>query len=157
MTILILVATMSGNAEMVADEIAGRIEDDGGTASILRMEKASVTTLAGATGPVLICSSTYGTGDVPDNGAALYAALQAERPDLAHLRYGVIALGDSVYPQTFCFGGRKFDELLASLGAQRVGDRLEHDARSGIYAEDAAGDWVETWLRDLEMMGENGR
>lgn len=149
-SVTILVATMSGTAEMVADEIAGRFEDAGGEARILRMEKAGVATLANAAGPVLICSSTYGTGDVPDNGAALFAALEAERPDLSAVRYGVVALGDSVYPQTFCFGGRKFDELLAGLGATRVGERFEHDSRSGTYPEDAAADWAEQWLESLD-------
>lgn len=147
--VTILVATMSGTAEMVADELADRLEGAGFGARVVRMERASVATMAGAGGPVLICSSTYGTGDVPDNGAALYAGLQADRPDLSRLRYGVIALGDSIYPQTFCFGGRKFDELLGSLGAQRIGTRLEHDSRSGIYAEDAAGEWLDTWLEEL--------
>lgn len=148
--VTILVATMSGTAEMVADEIAGRIEDAGGEARIVRMEKAGIATLSGADGPILVCSSTYGTGDVPDNGQALYTALETERPDLSGVRYGVVALGDSVYPQTFCFGGRKFDELFASLGAARIGDRFEHDSRSGIYPEDAAADWAEQWFDQLE-------
>ena len=113
------------------------------------MEKASPVTFTGAAGPVLICSSTYGTGEVPDNGQALYAALEAERPDLAGLRYGVIALGDSIYPQTFCFGGKRFDALLASLGACRVGERFECDSRSGIYPEEAAAEWAERWLQEL--------
>jgi MioC protein len=143
--ITILVATMSGTAEMVADIIAETIRNTGHTARIIRMEKASATALQSG-GLWLICSSTYGTGDVPDNGKAFYAALQTERPDLRSVRYGVIALGDSVYPQTFCFGGKRFDELLASLGAQRIGARLEHDARSEIYPEDAASQWLLSWL-----------
>lgn len=147
--VTILVATMSGTAEMVADEIASRIEDAGGEARIVRMEKAGVAALSDAAGPILICSSTYGTGDVPDNGQALYTALETERPDLSGLRYGVVALGDSVYPQTFCFGGRRFDELFASLGAARIGERFEHDSRSGTYPEDAAADWAEQWLEQL--------
>jgi sulfite reductase alpha subunit-like flavoprotein len=148
--ITILVATMSGTAEMVADELASRIEDTGGSARIMRMERANAATLADANGPVLICTSTYGAGDVPDNGMTLYAALEAERPDLSALRYGIVALGDSVYPQTYCFGGKKFDTLLASLAAKRVGERLEHDARSKVYPEDAAGEWIEQWLDALD-------
>lgn len=143
--ILILIATMSGTAEMVADEVLSRIEDAGREGRILRMEKASVDTLRAA-GELILCSSTYGTGDVPDNGQALYAALQTERPDLSHLRYGVVSLGDSTYPLTFCFGGKKFDELLAELGAIRVCDRVEHDRRGRDYPEDLAGDWTEIWL-----------
>lgn len=147
--IIILVATMSGTAEMVADELAGAIEDAGRDVKILRMEKASVETVANG-GTVLICSSTYGTGDVPDNGQTLYKALQTERPDLSGLRYGVVALGDSVYPNTFCGGGKRLDTLFSQLGATRLGKRLEHDARGGIYPEDAAVEWIEDWLPLLE-------
>lgn len=148
--IVILVATMSGTAEMVADELAGPIEDAGHDVRIVRMEKASVSTVMNGE-TVLICSSTYGAGDVPDNGQAFFKALESEKPDLSGLRYGVVALGDSVYPKTFCFGGKKFDELLGSLGGRRLGDRLEHDARGGIYPEDAAAEWVESWLPQLDQ------
>ena len=64
--------------------------------------------------------------------------------------YGVVALGDSVYPQTFCFGGKKFDELLAALGAQRVGERAQHDAHGAQYPEDVAASWVRVWYTQLE-------
>lgn len=146
--ITIFVATMSGTAEMVADEVATAIEDAGRAARIVRMEKATPALLAD-TRTAIICSATYGTGEVPDNGKAFFAALGAERPDLSHLRYGVIALGNSIYPLTFCHGGIQFDDLLASLGARRIGDRLEHDASSGTYPDDAALEWVEGWLDDL--------
>lgn len=143
--ILILVATMSGTAEMVADEMACRIEEAGEEARILRMENASVDIVRNAT-RLIVCSSTYGTGEVPDNGWALYQALGDQRPDLSAVRYGIVSLGDSTYPLTFCFGGQKFDERLASLGAQRVGDMVRHDRCGKDYPEDLAGDWVEQWL-----------
>jgi MioC protein len=146
--VTILVATMSGTAEMVADEIATAISDAGGAARVVRMEKASIPLMSTIL-TAIICSSTYGTGDVPDNGQAFYDALGAERPDLSNLRYGVIALGNSIYPQTFCHGGIRFDERLAALGAHRIGDRLEHDASGSIYADDAALEWIEHWLEAL--------
>ena len=43
----------------------------------------------------LICSSTYGSGDVPDNARALYDSLDLTPKFLGHVRYGVIALGES--------------------------------------------------------------
>ena len=52
-----------------------------------------------AGGVWLVCTSTYGTGEVPDNAKALYAVLGEQRPDLSKVRYGVVALGDSpTYP-----------------------------------------------------------
>ncbi|MDX3895450.1 flavodoxin domain-containing protein [Pusillimonas sp.] len=144
--ILILVGTMSGTAEMAADEIADRLDDMDIEARVLRMERATVATITAAT-HIIICTSTYGTGDVPDNAKELFSALQNERPGLSGLSYGVFALGSSVYPKTFCFGGKRFDDLLSELGAKRIGEHFQHSDRSGINADDAAGEWVENWAQ----------
>jgi MioC protein len=94
----------------------------------------------------LICSSTYGSGDVPDNARALYDSLDTAPKFLGHVRYGVIALGDSTYMQTFCFGGKKFDERLQGLGAQRIGEVWCHDASSGTMPETEGAAWCREWL-----------
>lgn len=95
----------------------------------------------------LICTSTYGSGDVPDNARALYESLGSEPKFLGHVRYGVIALGDQgTHPQTFCLGGRRFDERLADLGAVRVGDVFCHDASAGTEAEVVSAAWCREWL-----------
>src|SRR5260221_6102510 len=75
-------------------------------------------------GLFLICSSTYGQGDVPDNAKNLYESLKSARPDLSDVRYGVIALGDRTYAETFCNGGKRFDAILSELGARRIGEIL---------------------------------
>lgn len=146
--ITILVATMSGTAEMAADEILDRIEDAGLDGRIVRMEKMDPAAV-GANGPVIICSSTYGEGEIPDNGKGLFAALEANRPDLSGLHYGVVALGDRSHAATYCEGGKRFDALLHSLGATRIGERLECDARSSRYADEEAGKWTPGWVEAL--------
>lgn len=143
--VMILVATMSGTAEMVAEEVASVLKAGGVPARICMMNEVSVDDLAH--GDYIVCSSTYGTGEVPDNGKALLEALRTKRPDLRGRRYGVIGLGDSIYSNTFCFGARHFDELLVELGAVCIGEGLQHDRRSGIYPEDAAVEWSRNWLR----------
>jgi MioC protein len=95
----------------------------------------------------LICTSTYGAGDVPDNATKLYASLLNEPKGLAHVRYGVIALGDhGSYPQTFANGGRRFDAALADLGAQRIGELFTHDASDGSMPETEGTAWARGWL-----------
>jgi MioC protein len=96
--------------------------------------------------PVLICTSTYGQGDVPDNAQALFTALETTKPELSATLYGIIALGDRTYAQTYCFGGKRFDALLASRGARRVGEVLLHDASAGTIPEEIAVEWVGPWL-----------
>jgi len=94
----------------------------------------------------LICSSTYGAGDVPDNARALYESLETNPQFLGHVRYGVIALGDRTHLQTFCHGGKKFDERLQGLGAQRIGDVWCHDASGGTMPELEGTEWCRRWL-----------
>ena len=97
----------------------------------------------------LICTSTYGSGDVPDNARALYDSLDLQPKFLGHVRYGVIALGDRTYSQTFCFGGKKFDERLQGLGAQRIGDIWIHDASGGTLPETEGAEWCRQWLAQV--------
>ena len=143
--ITILVGTMTGTAQLVAQELELTWDDGETRVETILMEKTDASVF-GKEGVFLICTSTYGQGDVPDNAKALYEELQAKRPDLSQLRYGVFGLGDRTYAETFNFGGKRFDELLAELGAQRIGERVQHDASSGVLAEETAVEWGGEWL-----------
>ena len=143
--IVVLFASMSGTAEMVADEIGARLESFGLPHRVVGMQKASEKMLERRT-TFIICSSTYGNGDVPDAGVPFYDLLTTARPDLSHVRYGVVALGDMTYSASFCGSGVKFDDAFADLGAHRLLPLLEHDSRSGTFPEDAALVWLDDWL-----------
>lgn len=147
--ILILVGTMSGAAELTAEELVFALKRAGRDARALRMEKAGLD-LFSPERALIVCTSTYGKGEVPDNARPLFAALERERPDLTGVRYGVVALGDHTHFGTVCFGGIKFDELLAGLGAERIGARVEHDGSTGEMPEDAALAWLPGWLAALD-------
>jgi MioC protein len=150
--ITVLVGTMTGTAEMVAQEAQIAIEEAGHSVSIVMMDNINVDEVAEG-GVFLICTSTYGNGDVPDNAQALVKALKEQRPDLSNVLYGVIALGDMTYKATFCQGGLQFDALFGELGARRAGPPLCHDASSGTLPEDVALEWVKGWVRrDLAPM-----
>jgi MioC protein len=96
----------------------------------------------------LICTSTYGQGDVPDNAQSFFSAIEGGRPALAHVSFGVIALGDRTYKGTYCEGGLKFGRLLSELGARRVGEPLLHDASAGTLPEEIAAEWVVGWVEE---------
>src|SRR6185437_4423263 len=88
----ILVGTMTGTAQLVADEVADVIKARGIDVKVVPMDGLDAAIFTD--GAFLVCSSTYGQGDVPDNAQALFADLERTRPDLGRVRYGVIGLGD---------------------------------------------------------------
>jgi MioC protein len=141
----ILVGTMTGTAQLVAQEFELVWDDPETKVEILLMDKLDASVFE-KEGVFLICTSTYGQGDVPDNAKALYDDLQAKRPDLSHVRYGVFGLGDRTYAETYNFGGMKFDTLLGELGAKRIGERVMCDASSGELPEEKAVEWGPGWL-----------
>ena len=145
MKITILVGTMTGTAQLCAQEMELAL-DDGETEVQTRMMDGLDAAVFSEDGVFLICTSTYGQGDVPDNAKALYEHLQSARPGLSHVRYGVFGLGDRTYAETFNFGGKRFDDILQELGARRIGERHTHDASSGILPEETALEWCREWL-----------
>jgi MioC protein len=145
MKVTILVGTMTGTAQLCAQEMELAL-DDGETEVATRMMDGLDCSVFSDDSVFLICTSTYGQGDVPDNARALYEHLQTARPDLSRVRYGVFGLGDRTYAETFNFGGKRFDEILTELGAKRIGERHMHDASSGILPEETALEWCQDWL-----------
>src|SRR5262245_53694759 len=144
----ILVGTMTGTAQLCAQEMELALDDGETQVQTLLMDSLDCGVFS-QDGVFLVCTSTYGQGDVPDNAKALYEDLKAKRPNLSHVRYGVFGLGDRTYAETFNFGGKRFDEILAELGAKRIGERHMHDASSGILPEETALEWCQEWLAKL--------
>ena len=144
-SIAILVGTITGTAEIVAEDVAPVLEEAGFEVETLDMDDLKPGDLF-TKNIVLICTSTYGQGDVPDNAMDLYEALQEEKPNLSNLRYGVIGLGDSTYADTYNQGGTRFDNLFQELGAQRMGDVMRHNASSNELPEEVAVVWAKEWV-----------
>lgn len=148
--ILILVGTQTGNAEKVAESVADELTAAGLGTEVVDMWDAYPEVVA-AHETALLCISTWGDGDLPDNAVDLFEALERVGLRLDHLRYGIIALGDHAYDPHFCSAGHRFDALLASLGARKLADVLEID--EGPTEADLDG--VRGWVRDtvLEKSG----
>lgn len=144
----IFVGTMYGGSLDVAEQVQPLFEQAGYTVEVLDQPTLEDLT---ETRPdlALFVTSTTGSGDVPGNLSGFLNALSAQSPALDWLRYGLIALGDSSYGETYCGAGRQLDEGLADLGATRHGERLEIDAMETFMADDAALPWVESWIPTL--------
>ncbi|WP_370152873.1 flavodoxin domain-containing protein [Ferrovibrio sp.] len=148
MQISILVGTMTGTAELVAGDIQKALEGKGHAVEVLLMDnlKADVFERPGA---FLICTSTYGQGDVPDNARDFLADLEAVKPDLTGKLVGIIGLGDSTYQDTFNHGGEQFEKGLQALNATIVGDRMQHNASSGSLPEEDGVTWALDWVEQV--------
>lgn len=148
MKLKILVGTTTSTAECVAQAIQMDCADLVADIDVQLMDGLTVDVFDGSA-LFLICCATYGSGDVPDNAQALYASLHASPRYLGHVRYGVMSLGDQgSYPMTFAMGGRRFDEKLNDLGAQRLGEVWTHDASSDVSPEESGVAWCRTWLAE---------
>lgn len=143
--ILIIVGSESGNSQMVADLLEEELPALGHSIEVFNEGTADDAAL-GSREVVLICSATHGDGELPDNIIPFAESLEKAAPDLAHIRYGVIALGDQTYHETFCRAGKTLDELFAKLGAQRVGERLEIDACVQPLPDEDALEWAKEWV-----------
>jgi len=96
----------------------------------------------------LICLSTHGAGDYPDNFKSFVEQVKQRDVDLSNLSFGLIGIGDSNY-DTFCFAAKSFNELLKQKGATRLGNIFNIDIVDSPIPEDRLVDWIPLWIKDL--------
>lgn len=143
----IFVATMTGLAELCSEEIEDALTNAGISCERHLMDNLDPS----AFDPfdmLVIVTSTYGHGEIPDNGQALFAAVEGG-VDLAGKKYTIFSLGDRTYSDTFCAAGDRWDAAMEKCGAERVIDVERHDASSGTLAEDVAAEWATGWAEQL--------
>lgn len=138
--VLVLVGTRTGNAQRVAERVAEALAPVGFAVRVVNMIDAGPEVLEAAD-QLVVCTSTHGEGELPDTAVDFYEALAAARPDLGHLAYGVVALGDRHY-ERFAHGGALFRTLLDALGAVEVIDPFEIDQGPTLRDLSGAADWA---------------
>lgn len=137
----VLYGSQTGNARRLAERL---VRDAKGAGLAVRLVRADAYPLRELADERLlaIVISTQGDGDPPDDARGFVEYLASKRaPQLTHLRYSVLALGDSSYPQ-FCSAGREVDARLAELGALRMGERADAD----VDIEPVAKPWLDATL-----------
>jgi flavodoxin len=135
-----LVGSTYGNAQQVAEDAADQFSDLGHQVKVISRPTID-DVLASGTEVVIICSATIGEGEIPDNLLPFYNQLRDESPLLPHIKYGVIALGDSSY-DNFADGGRQMDELMSELQAVVIQEMLAIDACETPDPEEAVIEWM---------------
>lgn len=146
-TVTVLWASQTGTAEEVAGLVAQRLSDAGRTPRVVAMDEA-LDDLP-RHGDVVLVTSTFGDGDAPDNGSALWELLaDPQAPSFGGARFAVLALGDPTYDR-FCGHGRRLDHRLGELGGQRLVDRLDREPGD----DEAVERWVDALLVALDGTG----
>jgi len=146
--IVILVGTMYGNSLEAARACADVLRKKGHSVRISDAPALADITSDSSTVP-LICTSTTGMGDLPDNIMPLYCQLMDDTPNLYGRRYGLIGLGDSSY-DIFNGGSMRLKALLDSLGMQCIGEPLFIDGRVDYEPEKPAAKWVAKWAKAVK-------
>jgi MioC protein len=140
----ILFGTESGNAEMVADDLAEALDGRGLEHEITAMDCFELEQLSSIDFAFFI-TSTYGDGELPMTTAPFHEALVSVRPDLSGLRFGAFGLGDRTY-DTYNNAIAVLANTLCELGAIQVGDTGRHDASGGESYTDTALAWLDQLL-----------
>ena len=146
--VLIAFATQTGQAEGLALQTAGALQSAGIAAVVKPVSELTADVLAHFKKALWIVS-TFGEGDPPDTARAFARGFARLGPDLLHLQYGVLALGDRRYA-TFCGFGRKLDHDLRSRSAQALFPMVEVDANDGA----ALGTWRASLARVFGLSGD---
>jgi sulfite reductase (NADPH) flavoprotein alpha-component len=136
--VLILFGSQTGTAEGLARQVSKQAKMHGGDPRVVDASAhASIDWKTESN--LLVITSTYGDGDMPDNAQGFWDWLQTENASmLAHLNFSVLALGDTSY-EHFCDAGKKIDARLEQLGAKRVHPRTDCD----LDYESAAKAWMD--------------
>ncbi|MFN6983585.1 MAG: sulfite reductase flavoprotein subunit alpha, partial [Rhizobium oryzihabitans] len=133
----VLVGTQTGNAEALAMDIAAAARAQGMQPVVTALDDVSMDSL-GSMKRVIVVTSTYGEGEMPDNAQLFWESLAAENaPRLDEMNFAVLALGDTGY-DGFCQAGKLIDTRFEQLGGKRMKTRIDCD----IDFEDAAAAWI---------------
>jgi MioC protein len=133
----IIVGTMLGAAEYVADALAETVKQKGFTYTIhLEPNLENISTSA----HWLVCTSTHGAGELPDNIQPF--AAQLNNADLSSVSAYIVGLGDTSY-DTFCYGAKTMESLITGSGGTLNTAPLHVDVLEHPIPEDIAKEWFE--------------
>ncbi|HRQ90066.1 MAG TPA: flavodoxin domain-containing protein [Bacteroidia bacterium] len=150
MHIKVVYATETGNSEDLAKDTVRCLNNSGfetgkpinlGTVDLGLFDDADV---------LLAIVSTWGDGEPPSEAESFHHSLTSSAPlGLGHLRFAVLALGDTGY-DLFCQYGKDLDAELERHGAIRLHDRTDCD----IDFDDYFTAWVAAILGCLSSLRE---
>ena len=91
----------------------------------------------------IICTSTHGAGDYPDNIKQFVNDLSHCDQDLSTVSFLTIGIGDSSY-DTFCKAAVDLSKLLISIGCKEIAPIKTFDMSEDIDPENLVQQWIRT-------------
>ncbi|MEM9399958.1 MAG: sulfite reductase subunit alpha [Verrucomicrobiota bacterium] len=149
-TLLVLFGSQSGNAESLAKGIGKKAQEFGFGAKVKELNETSLDEVK-TSANILLATSTWGEGEMPDNAVDFWANLSADDAiKMDGVNYSVLALGDTNYAD-FCEAGKNFDTRFEALGARRVYPRVDCD----VDFEEPAEEWIKGALSAMSEFAED--
>lgn len=137
-----------GSAEYVGEQLAEQLVTQGITAEV--HDQPNFSQIDQENTIWLLCTSTYGAGDYPENLLSFIEDLNQVN-DLKGLKFSVIGLGDTSY-DTYNLAGRNLEQLLVSKGAHCIADRLELNILDEELPEETALAWLPSWIEQIKRI-----
>ena len=116
--ITLVYGTETGNSKKLATELAGVAKKKGIQVKLGDLSQYKPKDLAKEE-YLFVVISTQGEGEPPILAKKFYDYIHENELNLSNIKFGVLALGDSTYPQ-FCKTGEDVDIRFEVLGAERV-------------------------------------
>ncbi|AJW64812.1 Sulfite reductase (NADPH) flavoprotein alpha-component [Elizabethkingia miricola] len=116
--ITLVYGTETGNSKKLATELAGVAKKKGIQVRLGDLSQYKPKDLAKEE-YLFVVISTQGEGEPPILAKKFYDYIHENELNLSNIKFGVLALGDSTYPQ-FCKTGEDLDTRFEVLGAERI-------------------------------------
>lgn len=142
--ITIVYGTESGNSKRLATDFAARAKQRGVNVKLASLDQYRLTDLAKEEYFFAIVS-THGDGEPPAAAKNFYDHIHRNGFKLDKLKYSVLALGDTSYPQ-FCKTGEDIDNQLQKLGGSRILNLQKCD----VDFDEQADEWFLNILQSLK-------
>lgn len=148
----IIVGSVLGASEYVADALKETLEEKCHSATIYLEPDYKQICSEHGDAIWLICTSTHGAGDLPDNIQTFADELKSAK--LENKNFMVVGLGDSSY-DTYCNGAMKMQDLMQQAGAKLIAQPIHIDVLTHPIPEDNAVEWLTEILMSVPEKMDN--